>query len=222
MATQCRALSRLACKGDVRADRFGCLPTADVHIRASDAMTPGLENERRTLIEEITAEVVRRLPASQCPAHVVADSDDGLVFVVCSFDPRMDPVFEAIAAAASAVGLRAVRVKDTQGDYRITDRILTLIRAARLVVADLSFELPNVYFELGYARGIGKTIVTIIRSGAAVHFDVRDWTYLEYIDSRPLERQLRERFVFEISDAGESSYSSTPEITRPLGMGENS
>ena len=42
---------------------------------------------------------------------------------------------------------RQHRVKDLQGDYRLTDRILTLLRAARIVVADLSHDRPNIYFE---------------------------------------------------------------------------
>jgi hypothetical protein len=118
----------------------------------------------------------------------------------------MDPVFDAVACAASSVGLRATRVKDLQGDYRLTDRILALLRAARIVVADLSHDRPNVYFELGYARGLGKTVITILRTGTVPHFDVHDWAYLEYADSRPLERQLRERFRFEI----ESAIGTTP------------
>ncbi len=129
------------------------------------------------------------------------------MLVLCSFDPDMDPVFDAIVCAAEAIGMRAARVKDFQGDFRITDKILTLVQAARLVVVDLSHERPNVYFELGYARGLGKTVITILRSGTTAHFDVRDWTYLEYTDSRPLEHQLRERFQFEI----ESPSKATPD-----------
>lgn len=51
------------------------------------------------------------------------------------------------------------------GDYRITDRILASIQRAGLVVVDLTQDRPNVYFELGYARGLGKTVVTIMREG---------------------------------------------------------
>lgn len=159
---------------------------------------PSSDDDREGLIKEVTAQVIHRLRTSRWPQRAESQLDDQLVFVLCSFDPRMDPVFDAIDAAATAVGLRAERVKDAQGDYRITDRILTLIRSARLVVADLSCETPNVYFELGFARGIGKTVITILRTGTVVHFDVKDWAYLEYIDSRPLEHQLRDRFSFEI------------------------
>jgi nucleoside 2-deoxyribosyltransferase len=76
--------------------------------------------------------------------------------------------------------------------------MLTMIRRARLIVVDLTHERPNVYFELGYARGLGKTVVTIARQDTKVHVDVRDWVYLQYFDSRPLERDLAERFRAEL------------------------
>lgn len=162
----------------------------------------GVVRDRRSLVDEVAAVVSRQLRAWLPDSYQAPMSDDGLVFLVCSFDPDMDPVFEAVACAAASVGLRAARVKDFHGDYRITDKILSLIRDARLVVADLSHEGPNVYFELGYARGLGKTVITILRTGTVAHFDVHDWPYIEYIDSRPLEHKLRERFRFELGVHG--------------------
>jgi nucleoside 2-deoxyribosyltransferase len=124
--------------------------------------------------------------------------DEKLVFVVISFDASMDPAFEAICAAAKACGLVAKRVKDVLGDYRITDKMLAMIASARFIVADLSLERPNVYFELGYARGLGKRVITILRDGSSAHFDVQDWQYLAYADSRPLEKDLADRFRYEL------------------------
>jgi len=140
-------------------------------------------------------------PALALSVSGLAGGDEqrsNLVFVLSAFTPDMDPAFHAIAAAAKAVGLRAERVKDVKGDYRITEQILVMIRQARLIVADLTNDRPNVYFELGFARGIGKKVVTILRSGTQPHFDVYDWNYLEYIDSRPLEKDLLDRFRLEL------------------------
>lgn len=151
------------------------------------------------LADQVTARVLAILDARGHDAAAGPPvADDALVFVICSFAPEMEPVYTAIAAAAQSVGLHAERVKDVRGDYRITETILAMIRRARLVVADLTFERPNVYFELGYARGLGKTIITLLRTGTTAHFDVRDWAYLEYFDSRPLESDLRERLSYEL------------------------
>jgi hypothetical protein len=78
-----------------------------------------------------------------------------------------------------------------------------MIEISRFVVVDLTHERPNVYFELGYARGLDKTVVSIARQGTMIHFDVKDWTYIPYIDSRLLERDLRKRFEFELSRGGQ-------------------
>ena len=157
-------------------------------------------NDEHGLAADIAARVIQQLLGHplQCPADGQAPVDDNLVFVISPFTPDMEPVYLAIAAASATVGLHAERVKDVRGDYRITDLILAMIQRARLVVADLTHERPNVYFELGYARGLGKTVITIQRADTTAHFDVRDWTCLEYIDSRPLESDLLERLKFEL------------------------
>lgn len=158
------------------------------------------------LVEDIAARVVQLLAADQKlterdrnytqPPSMA--SENKLVFVVMSFSEDMEPIFEGIAAAAASVGLEAKRVKDVSGDYRITDKIMEMILLSRLVIVDLSHERPNVYFELGYARASGKTVITIARRETQIHFDVKDWTYIPYIDSRTLERDLKERLSNEL------------------------
>jgi hypothetical protein len=180
----------------------------NLHVKAQAA--------GRGLAQAIAEDVAARTQALLMPwlqRHNAEpdETDSQLVFVACSFTPQMDPVYHAIALAAQAVGLRAERVKDVPGDYRITGQILTMIRRARLVIADLTDERPNVYFELGYARGLGKTVITILRSGTTAHFDVRDWTYLEYFDSRPLEEDLIERLRYEICPV-----PPHPAVRRPI------
>jgi hypothetical protein len=158
------------------------------------------------LVDEIAARVVKLLSSNQAAKPSLSNAaqpsktapDSNLVFVVMSFSPDMEPIFEGIAAAAASVSLEAKRVKDVSGDYRITDKIMEMILTSRFVVVDLSHERPNVYFELGYARASGKTVITIARQGTEIHFDVKDWTYIPYVDSRTLERDLRERLTNEL------------------------
>lgn len=151
------------------------------------------------LAQQIAGEVAKLLGIEKHKALSKTDlRDSNLVFVITAFHPDLEPVFDGIAAAAESTGLIAKRVKDVQGDYRITDKIILMIKSARLIVADLTLERPNVYFELGYARGLGKTVVTIAKQGTNVHFDVKDWVYIEYVDSRTLEKNLKKRFEYEI------------------------
>lgn len=154
------------------------------------------------LAKEVAKEVAQTLQVNpQGIREENSESEQGdpkLVFVIMSFTPDMDPIFEGIQAAGEIHGLQVERVKDVLGDYRITDKIIEMIHKARLIVADLTHEKPNVYFELGYARGLGKTVITTAREGTKLHFDIKDWTCTFYNDSRVLERHLRERFAFEL------------------------
>lgn len=124
--------------------------------------------------------------------------DPKLVFVISAFRKETEAAFKAVHVAAKHHQLEARRVKDEVGNYRITEKILTMIRSARFIVADLTYEWPNVYFELGYARRLAKTVITTVRTGTEVHFDVRDWTYIEYDDSRDLEHDLINRLGIEL------------------------
>jgi TIR domain len=177
----------------------------DLEASRDPAVADSIEIER--LVNDLLEHRLRELgvTGSKGASETVARSqtvDGHLVFVVTSFRSDMEPAFEAIKCAAQQVGLRAERVKDIGGDYRITEKMIEMIHRAYLIVADLTHERPNVYFELGYARGIGKRVVTIRREGTEVHFDVYDWQHISYIDSRPLEKSLVERFTYELKEDG--------------------
>ena len=43
------------------------------------------------------------------------------------------------------------------------------IRSADLVLADLSFERPSSYYELGFAEALGKSIAIIAQKGTEIH-----------------------------------------------------
>ena len=114
-----------------------------------------------------------------------------LVFIIMAFKPDMEPVYDCLKEVAEEYDLIAKRVDEELGDYKITDKIIEMIEDCKFIIADLTHERPNVYFELGYARGIGKTVITIAKDTTKIHFDVKDWKYLSYNDTRVLEKKLR-------------------------------
>lgn len=174
-------------------------------LKQSEAAPAAETVDIQAIVEDIVERKLARLGVGRTAEEsLTVKEDPDLVFVVTSFDTDMEPAFEAIDAAAKAVGLRAERVKDAVGDYRITDKMLSSIQQAGLLVVDLTHERPNVYFELGYARGLGKTVITILKAGTQVHFDVQDWPYIAYVDSRPLERDLTERLRLELQKRSET------------------
>ena len=105
-----------------------------------------------------------------------------------------EDVHDAIKAAAKECSLNAERVDEVQSNERITDRLLESIRKAEFVVADLTDARPNVFYEAGYAYGIGKTPIYIARAGTKIEFDLKDYPIIFFGNLRQLREGLVRRF----------------------------
>lgn len=77
-----------------------------------------------------------------------------------------------IEPALAELGLRAVRADKISKPGLITGQVIEHIAKARLVIADLSFANPNVYYELALRHAARKPVVQIIRSEDDLPFDV--------------------------------------------------
>ena len=108
-------------------------------------------------------------------------SDDGdfvknLVFVIMPFSGASTAeTYGAIQEECQKLELRAARADEGIGSNVILADITNLIEDAEFVICDLSDERPNVYYELGYAHGVGNRasdILLIARAGTALHFDI--------------------------------------------------
>src|SRR5688572_5100834 len=112
-------------------------------------------------------------------------------------NPERDAVAAAIREAFASYGVEAVHAMDVDHDGVITDVILEQIRDAEFLVADLTGERPSVYYEVGYAHGLGKRPILIRRKGTKIHFDLSLHNTPEYEDVAKLHQsmvtRLRER-----------------------------
>ena len=71
--------------------------------------------------------------------------------------------------------LRIVRADKITEPGMISSQVLKHIVRSRLVVADLSFHNPNVFYELAIRHATGKPTVHIIREGDPIPFDVKNF-----------------------------------------------
>ncbi len=117
-------------------------------------------------------------------------------FVAMPMDPkdhRLADVLDAIKEAARRCDVQAERVDEPASNDRITDRILESIRKAEFVIADLTDSRPNVYFEAGYAHGLGKTPIYIAREETKLEFDLKDYPVIFFKSFRELKDELERR-----------------------------
>lgn len=72
----------------------------------------------------------------------------------------------------------------------VLTRIKSKIETASAVVADMTTQNPNVYLEVGYAWGIGKPTIFVIKDNEKLRFDVQGYRCLQYRSIKHLEEIL--------------------------------
>lgn len=124
--------------------------------------------------------------------EVVPDS----AFIVMSMNPAepgLTDVMNAIKDECRAFGISAERIDDIEHSDRITDRILERLRSAEFIIADLTGERPNVYYEVGFAHALGKRPILYRRTGTQLHFDLSIHNVPEFANITDLRNLLRRR-----------------------------
>jgi len=117
------------------------------------------------------------------------------VFVIMSFaeDEDMVDYLAAVTEVCHSAGFEAVRTdtRPTDNAHQIIDSIHDAIANCGFVIADLTKERPNVYYEIGFVRGLEKRLILTSKKGTEVHFDLQGFNRIEWKGSENLKAQLR-------------------------------
>jgi hypothetical protein len=129
-------------------------------------------------------------------------------FVAMWFSPSLDGAFaDGFEAAIRDNGYRAMRIDKKEHANKIDDEIIAEIRRSRFLVADFTCELferdgktvslprGGVYYEAGFAQGLGIPVIWTVRSDCIdhVHFDTRQYSHVVWDDPADLSTKLRNR-----------------------------
>lgn len=117
----------------------------------------------------------------------------GSAFIAMAMDPTIDAledVLDAIQQAARQVDITAERIDSRLTNEPITPRMLERIESAEFVVVDITHARPNVFYEAGFATGLGKPPVYIAAKNAETPFDIKDYPIIRYTSLVDLKRQL--------------------------------
>lgn len=113
---------------------------------------------------------------------VSIEAQPSVAFVVMQFTDEFNALYqEVISPVCKSFGLKAVRADDIYNNGLIIEDIARSIREATVVIADITPNNPNVYYEVGYAHGIAKpTILLSERKRDALPFDVNGFRTIFY------------------------------------------
>lgn len=118
------------------------------------------------------------------------------VFIAMSFDESLNSAYEnGIKKAVEKAGYEDVRVDKQEFNDKICDEIVINVRKAKFVVADVTQQKNGVYFEAGYAMGLGKPVIWTCKEEDLknVHFDTRQYNHIVWKDENDLYQRLLSR-----------------------------
>lgn len=85
-------------------------------------------------------------------------------FVAMRFCDEMDFLFEeAIYPGCLAAGYNAIKADKIKHTNYITNEIISNIRKSKFVIADFTYQNRGVYYEAGFATGLGKNVIQLCR-----------------------------------------------------------
>jgi hypothetical protein len=130
-------------------------------------------------------------------------TDSKTVFVAMWFNAAVRAAYDAaIRPAIETCGYAAVRVDNIEHNNEITDEIIAGIRGSRFVVADLTGYLGGVYYEAGFARGLGREVILTChkdwfdgdpKENRKVHFDLDHRNIIVWDDAEALKQAIINR-----------------------------
>lgn len=125
-------------------------------------------------------------------------TDSRTGFVAMSFRPELNDLYDqGIFEGIRLAGYEPLRIDRTEHNNRIDDEILAAIKRSRFLVADFTVQRGGIYFEAGYALGMGLHVIWLVRSDELkeVHFDTRQYNFIQWDAGEwpALQRALKNR-----------------------------
>ena len=124
-------------------------------------------------------------------------------FVAMWFDDSTQDVWvNGLEKGIADAGYEPLRIDAKEHVNKICDEIIAEIRRSHFVVADYTGHRGGVYYEAGYARGLGLTVIPTCRKDeiSKLHFDVRQYNCIDWETPAELASRLQARIEAIIGD----------------------
>ena len=141
----------------------------------------------------------------QIEAEKTAGVESDQAFVAMWFAPEMnDAYLNGIGPAVEDAGFKPLRIDAKAHNGKICDHIIAEIRASRFLVADFTGSRGGVYFEAGFAMGLGIPVVWLCRGDDVgnLHFDTRQYNHILWETPEDIRKQLADRIRATIGRGG--------------------
>ncbi len=129
------------------------------------------------------------------------ESERGFIAIWFPEDGSMDQSITAIEEGIRESGYAPICIKDKYFSERIMDKALAEIRKSRFVIIDLTGNRNSVFFEAGFAHGLGIEAIYIYRDlpeETSLEFYVKHYQCYKYNDHNELKDLIKNAIMARI------------------------
>lgn len=137
--------------------------------------------------------------------------DSQIGFIAMSFADKFNHLYEdGLKKGILNAGYEPIRLDRTEHNNKIDDEIISTIKRSKFLVADCTEQNRGVYFEAGYALGLGLQVIWVCKKAELdenrVHVDTRQYFFIDWEEGKweTLIKRLSERIIATI---GKGSYN---------------
>ncbi len=123
------------------------------------------------------------------------------VFVLMPFDESFNDIY-TYGIKQTCIDLNAYceRVDEQIFSEGILDRIYNQISKSDVIVADMTNRNANVFYEVGYAHGLGKNVILLTKNSEDIPFDLKHFPHIIYNGQiKLLSEQLKRKLEWFIT-----------------------
>ena len=158
-----------------------------------------LQNHKDYLIERDGNSVITPEGWAYIESLKDINPDSQIGFIAMWFDSSMDEASAIIHEAIRKAGYQPLRIDSKEHNNNINDEIIATIRQSKFVVADFTGQRGGVYYESGYANGLGLEVIWLCEEShfGNVHFDANHNNFIIWnrTDYPALEKKLTDRII---------------------------
>ena len=128
-------------------------------------------------------------------------------FCAMWFDKKVKPIWEeAIKPAIEETEHEPVRIDEEEFNDDINAQMIMLIRKSKFVIADFTGDRGGVYFEAGFAKGLGLEVIYTCEKKAfeekKPHFDINHYNFILWNDKDlpSFKKKLIDRIIITIAE----------------------
>jgi hypothetical protein len=161
------------------------------------------------LIDDIDNDITITPDGWQHIEKLSTTTDSTQCFVAMWFYASMDLIYSnCIFKAVNNSGYSCRRIDEKEHIGKIEDEIIKEIRRSKFIIADMTGNRGGVYYEAGFAHGLGLGVIWTARKNTELHFDINHYNCIFWEDDK------LDEFTAKLSARIESIYGRGPHFTQ--------